>query len=165
MQLFASGKRNHLVRDYQSAADCLSECCAIFGKYYGEAAIECGEPLLIYGKSLLELARIESGVIEDGLKGGKPGWQRKAVVKVAGVQNYTLFVLDNSSCNSASEDDDDDDDEEEEGEEAKGEDENGEEEESAPAQGSEQSEEKKSDEPHPKEDTESIGIVLNQVEK
>ncbi len=71
MQLFASGKRNHLVRDYQSAADCLSECCAIFGKHYGESAIECGEPLLIYGKSLLELARIESGVVEDGFKGGE----------------------------------------------------------------------------------------------
>jgi len=70
MQLFASGKRNHLVRDYQSAADCLSESCALLSKHYGETAIECGEPLLIYGKSLLELARLESGVIEDGLKGG-----------------------------------------------------------------------------------------------
>ncbi len=148
MQLFASGKRNHLVGDYQSAADCLSECCAIFGKYYGEAAIECGEPLLIYGKSLLELARIESGVIDDGVKGGE---DRRECKSMALENEVALYLLDTSSCNGASED---------EGEEAEGEDED-----NALAEGSEQPEEKKTDEPYSKESTKMIGIGSNQINR
>lgn len=71
MQLFSAGKRHHLVGDFQSAADSLSESCAIYSKHYGDMGIECAEPLLFYGKSLLELSRVESGVIDNGLKGGE----------------------------------------------------------------------------------------------
>ncbi len=64
------GKRQYLVKDYQASTDSLSESCAGFTKHYGDLAIECAEPLLMYAQSLLELARIESRVIDNGLEGG-----------------------------------------------------------------------------------------------
>lgn len=68
-RLLNQGKRQYLVRDYQASTDTLSESCAGFAKHHGDMAIECAEPLLLYAQSLLELARIESRVIDNGLEG------------------------------------------------------------------------------------------------
>ena len=70
MQHLAAGKRNLLVLDLQAAVASLGEASEMLGKHYGETAIECGEAYFLYGKALLELARLEAGVIDNGLEGG-----------------------------------------------------------------------------------------------
>jgi len=69
LQLVAAGKRNLLVQDYHAAESSLSQACEMFAKHYGETSIECAEPSFLYGKALLELARLEAGVINNGLDG------------------------------------------------------------------------------------------------
>lgn len=69
MMLLASGKRDFLVKDYSSAVTSLGECCEVFARIYGDGAIECGDPLFYYGRALLELARLEAGVIDNVLDG------------------------------------------------------------------------------------------------
>lgn len=71
MQHMAAGRRNLLVQDYHAAEASLSQACEMFSKHYGETALECAEPCFYYGKALLELARLEAGVINNGLEGGK----------------------------------------------------------------------------------------------
>lgn len=67
----AAGKRALLVQDPNGAVTSLETASEKFGKIYGETGKECGEPYFYYGKALLELARLEAGVIDNGLEGGK----------------------------------------------------------------------------------------------
>lgn len=67
----AAGKRALLVQDPNGAVTSLETASEKFGKIYGETGKECGEPYFYYGKALLELARVEAGVIDNGLEGGK----------------------------------------------------------------------------------------------
>ena len=66
----AAGKRHLLVQDPNAAVASLAEACELLGKLYGETAKECGEAYFYYGKALLELARMEAGVIDNVLDGG-----------------------------------------------------------------------------------------------
>lgn len=66
----AAGKRDLLCSDPNSAVANLAEACENLGKIYGETAKECGEAYFYYGKALLELARMEAGVIDNVLDGG-----------------------------------------------------------------------------------------------
>merc|ERR1712240_252910 len=67
----AVGKRNLLVSDIPLAVSSLGEACELFTKVYGETAPECAETYFYYGKALLEMARLESGVLGDALDGGE----------------------------------------------------------------------------------------------
>ncbi|XP_068240498.1 histone-binding protein N1/N2-like isoform X2 [Palaemon carinicauda] len=66
---FAQGKRHLIVGDIQSAVNSLQEACTLLADQYGETAPECGDAYFCYGKALLEMARMESGVIGNALEG------------------------------------------------------------------------------------------------
>lgn len=70
-QHLSSGKRHLLVQDIPAAVSSFAESCKIFGDIYGENGVECGEAFFFYGKALLELARVENGVLENVLDGGE----------------------------------------------------------------------------------------------
>ena len=65
MQHFAAGKRDLLISDPNAAVASLALACELLGEHYGEMASECGESYYYYGRALLELARLEAGVIEN----------------------------------------------------------------------------------------------------
>merc|ERR1712002_900738 len=69
----AVGKRNLLVSDIPLAVSSLGEACELFTKVYGETAPECAETDFYYGKALLEMARLESGVLGNALDGVPEG--------------------------------------------------------------------------------------------
>ena len=71
MMNFAAGKRHMLVQDPNAAVASFAEACEALGKIYGETGNELGEPYFYYGKALLDLARMEAGVIDNVLDGGK----------------------------------------------------------------------------------------------
>jgi len=67
--LLATGKRCLMVGDLPSAVSYFAEACELLAAQFGYAAVECGESYYYYGKSLLELSRLESGVLENALEG------------------------------------------------------------------------------------------------
>jgi len=70
MQHLAAGKRHILISDPNAAVASLALACQLLGAHYGETAFECGEAYFYYGKALLDLARLETGVMGN-LDGGK----------------------------------------------------------------------------------------------
>merc|ERR1712002_50723 len=67
--LLASGKRHLLVSAIPSAVSDLAECCEMLSKVFGETAVECAEAYYYYGRALLEVSRLESGVLGNALDG------------------------------------------------------------------------------------------------
>ncbi len=67
----AAGKRNLLVSDVPAAVNSFAESCRMLGEHYGETAAECGEAFYYYGRALLEMARMENGVLENKFGGGE----------------------------------------------------------------------------------------------
>ena len=65
MQHMASGKRSLLVSDVSAAVDSFAEAAKIMGEIFGETGPELGETYFYYGKALLQVARAESGVINN----------------------------------------------------------------------------------------------------
>ncbi len=63
------GKRNLVVNDVKAAVASLAVASEQYGSLFGESAPECAEAYFYYGKALLELARIEGGVIDNVLDG------------------------------------------------------------------------------------------------
>ena len=72
-----------MIGDANGAVTTLATACEKFGKLYGETAKECGEAYFYYGKALLEMARMEAGVIDNVLDGG----------------NYIFPLISDVSCN------------------------------------------------------------------
>jgi len=65
----AAGKRHLLVQDIPLAVSTLGEACELLSGVFGETAAEMAEVYFYYGKALLELARLESGVLGNALDG------------------------------------------------------------------------------------------------
>merc|ERR1712112_469803 len=68
-ELLAEGKRDLLVHAIPDAVANFSEACEIMVKHKGEMSAECAEAYFYYGKALLELSRVESGVLGNALDG------------------------------------------------------------------------------------------------
>merc|ERR1711942_553294 len=68
-ELLAEGKRDLLVHAIPDAVTNCSKACEIMVKHKGEMAAECAEAYFYYGKALLELSRVESGVLGNALDG------------------------------------------------------------------------------------------------
>jgi len=69
INLLSQGKRNMLVGEIPQACNQLQEACRLLASKYGETGEECAESYLLYGKALLELSRMESGVLGNALQG------------------------------------------------------------------------------------------------
>merc|ERR1711971_713186 len=68
-EMLAEGKRDLLVHAIPDAVSNCSKACEIMAKQKGEMATECAEAYFYYGKALLELSRVESGVLGNALDG------------------------------------------------------------------------------------------------
>jgi len=69
----AEGKRHLLVGDVSDAASSLALASELLAKQFGETHLECADAYFYYGKSLLDLARIENGVLGNALEGVPEG--------------------------------------------------------------------------------------------
>lgn len=69
LDLVAKGKRNMVCGEVPQAVNQLQEACRLLAEKYGETADECGEAYFLYGKALLDMARVESGVLGNALQG------------------------------------------------------------------------------------------------
>merc|ERR1712223_771242 len=64
----ALGKRNLLTGELDTASGSFAIAADMLRTRHGEMAIECTDAYMHYGKSLLELSRMESNVLQNGLK-------------------------------------------------------------------------------------------------
>merc|ERR1712227_1198318 len=67
--LIAVGKRDLLLSNIPDAVSSLAQACEMLSKQFGETNKECAEGYFYYGKALLELTRMESGVLGNALEG------------------------------------------------------------------------------------------------
>jgi len=67
--LIESGKELLAAGEIPEAVEELSEACQFLSQEFGEAAEECAEAYLYYGKALLELGRLENKVLGNALEG------------------------------------------------------------------------------------------------
>nr|XP_016848715.1 PREDICTED: nuclear autoantigenic sperm protein isoform X3 [Anolis carolinensis] len=68
-KLLGLGQKNLVMGDIPAAVNAFQEAASLLGRKYGETADECAEAFFFYGKSLLELARMENGVLGNALEG------------------------------------------------------------------------------------------------
>ena len=67
--LLTAGKRDLLLSNVPDAVTKLAQASELLSKTFGETGPETGETYFYYGKSLLELSRMESGVLGNALEG------------------------------------------------------------------------------------------------
>ncbi|XP_028283496.1 histone-binding protein N1/N2-like isoform X2 [Parambassis ranga] len=68
-KLIGTGKKHLVMGKVVDAVSALQEACGMLAKKYGDTADECGEAFFWYGKSLLDLARMENSVLGNALEG------------------------------------------------------------------------------------------------
>ncbi|CAH2310547.1 nuclear autoantigenic sperm [Pelobates cultripes] len=68
-KLMGAGHRNLVMKDIKSAVAAFQEASSLLAKKYGDTADECADAFFSYGISLLELARMENGVLGNALEG------------------------------------------------------------------------------------------------
>ncbi|XP_022792375.1 histone-binding protein N1/N2-like isoform X3 [Stylophora pistillata] len=71
-KLMGKGRRHLVCNEVVQAVKCFEEATQKLDGKYGPGADECGEAYLFFGKSLLELARAENGVLGNALKDAEP---------------------------------------------------------------------------------------------
>jgi len=69
IELLNEGKRDLLMSAIPDAVANFSKCCEMLVAVKGEIAEECAEAYFYYGRALLELSRVESGVLGNALDG------------------------------------------------------------------------------------------------
>ena len=69
IELLNEGKRDLLMSAIPDALANFSKCCEMLVALKGEMAEECAEAYFYYGRALLELSRVESGVLGNALDG------------------------------------------------------------------------------------------------
>jgi len=67
-KLMSDGKRNYVCNQPHLALDCFVELCEKMSKLYGQESEKCVDAYLYYGKTLLEIARLENGVLGHAIK-------------------------------------------------------------------------------------------------
>ncbi|XP_038571167.1 nuclear autoantigenic sperm protein isoform X3 [Micropterus salmoides] len=105
-KLIGTGNRHLVMGDVVSAVSVFQDACSILAAKYGDTADECGEAFFLCGKSLLELARMENGVLGNALEGVPEESEEEEQPKNSNIE----------SANNLDDDDDDDDDDDEDGE-------------------------------------------------
>lgn len=68
--LLNAGKRNLACDEYPQAVESLADACQLLAEKHGEEGDELAEAYFYYGRALLELARMENGVLGNALDGG-----------------------------------------------------------------------------------------------
>uniref|UniRef100_A0A3P9H935 Nuclear autoantigenic sperm protein (histone-binding) n=1 Tax=Oryzias latipes TaxID=8090 RepID=A0A3P9H935_ORYLA len=104
-KLIGTGKRHLVMGDVVSAVNVFQDACSILASKYGDTADECGEAVFLYGKSLLELARMENGVLGNALEGVPEESEEEEQPS-----NSNIESADNLDDDEDDDDDDDDDD-------------------------------------------------------
>ena len=94
-ELLAEGKRDLLVYAIPDAVSNCSKACEIMAQHKGEMATECAEAYFYYGKALLELSRVESGVLGNALDG--VDMENKSDPKDALVEDTEAMTTDEKS--------------------------------------------------------------------
>merc|ERR1712025_827927 len=69
----SEGKRHLLVGEIPDAVSSLALSCELLSKQFGETHKECAYAYFYYGKSLLDMARLENGVLGNALEGVPEG--------------------------------------------------------------------------------------------
>jgi len=67
-QLMSDGKRHYFCAQPQQALECFVKLCEKLSLHYGQESHKCMEAYLYYGKTLLEIARLEGGVFGQAIK-------------------------------------------------------------------------------------------------
>ncbi|XP_026202177.1 nuclear autoantigenic sperm protein isoform X3 [Anabas testudineus] len=107
-KLIGTGNRHLVMGDVVSAVGVFQDACSMLAAKYGDTADECGEAFFLCGKSLLELARMESGVLGNALEGVPEDSEEEEQPSNSNIE---------SANNLDDDDDDDDEDDDEDGEE------------------------------------------------
>jgi len=68
--LISTGKRHFICGEVQDAIDAFSQACQLLADKYGQTHDMLASPYLYYGKALLEMARIENGVLGHAVQDG-----------------------------------------------------------------------------------------------
>lgn len=66
---FQLGKKNLFLNKYDEAVNNIGEACKIYSDKFGELDSQCADIYFFYGRSLLELARVENTVLGNALTG------------------------------------------------------------------------------------------------
>jgi len=75
-KLMSDGKRNYICNQPQLALDCFVELCEKLARFYGQESEQCVEAYLYYGKTLLDIARMENGVLGQAIPEGEEAEQK-----------------------------------------------------------------------------------------